>query len=105
MIKIDENFIKQRIAKLRTDKNISARELSLRLGQSTGYINSIENGKSLPSMSMFLYICEYFKITPKEFFDEDSEYPRLIQDIINESKKLNKQSLESLLTIIKNMNA
>ena len=104
MIKIDENFIKQRIAKLRTDKNISARELSLRLGQSTGYINSIENGKSLPSMSMFLYICEYFKITPKEFFDEDNEYPRLIQDIINESKKLNKQSLESLLTIIKNMN-
>jgi transcriptional regulator with XRE-family HTH domain len=104
VIKIDENFIKQRIAKLRTDKNISARELSLRLGQSTGYINSIENGKSLPSMSMFLYICEYFKITPKKFFDEYNEYPRLIQDIINESKKLNKQSLESLLTIIKNMN-
>ena len=58
---MDEQFIKQRIAKLRTDKNISARELSLQLGQSTGYINTIENGKSLPSMSMFLYICEYFK--------------------------------------------
>lgn len=103
MIKMDEQFIKQRIAKLRTDKNISARELSLQLGQSTGYINTIENGKSLPSMSMFLYICEYFKITPQEFFDEDTEYPKLIQDIIKESKKLNKQSLESLLTIINNM--
>lgn len=103
MIKMDEQFIKQRIAKLRTDKNISARELSLQLGQSTGYINTIENGKSLPSMSMFLYICEYFKITPQEFFDEDAEYPKLIQDIIKESKKLDKQSLESLLTIIKNM--
>ena len=45
---MDEQFIKQRIAKLRTDKNISARELSLQLGQSTGYINTIENGKSLP---------------------------------------------------------
>lgn len=100
---MDEQFIKQRIAKLRTDKNISARELSLQLGQSTGYINTIENGKSLPSMSMFLYICEYFKITPQEFFDEDVEYPKLIQDILTESKKLNKQSLESLLTIIKNM--
>ena len=103
MIKMDEQFIKQRIAKLRTDKNISARELSLQLGQSTGYINTIENGKSLPSMSMFLYICEYFKITPQEFFDEDAEDPKLIQDILTESKKLNKQSLESLLTIIKNM--
>ena len=100
---MDEQFIKQRIAKLRTDKNISAREMSLQLGQSTGYINTIENGKSLPSMSMFLYICEYFKITPQEFFDEENENPKLIQDILNESRKLNKQSLESLLTIIRNM--
>ncbi len=100
---MDEKFIKQRIAKLRTDKNISARELSLQLGQSTGYINTIENGKSLPSMSMFLYICDYFKITPKEFFDDETEYPKLIQDIVKECNKLNKQSLESLLTIIKNM--
>lgn len=100
---MDEQFIKQRIAKLRTDKNISARELSLQLGQSTGYINTIENGKSLPSMSMFLYICEYFKITPQEFFDEGNECPKLIQEILKESKKLNKESLESLLTIIKNM--
>ena len=100
---MDEQFIKQRIAKLRTDKNISARELSLQLGQSTGYINTIENGKSLPSMSMFLYICEYFKITPQEFFDEENEYPKLIQEILKESKKLNKETLESLLTIIKNM--
>jgi len=100
---MDEMFIKKRIAKLRTNKNISARELSLQLGQSTGYINTIENGKSLPSMSMFLYICEYFKISPKDFFDEGTEHPELIQDILNESKKLNKQSLESLLNIIKNM--
>ena len=100
---MDEQFIKQRIAKLRTDKNISARELSLQLGQSTGYINTIENGKSLPSMSMFLYICEYFKITPQECFDVENEHPKLLQDILKESKKLNKQSLESLFTIIKNM--
>ncbi len=100
---MDEKFIKQRIAKLRTEKNISARELSLQLGQSTGYINTIENGKSLPSMSMFLYICEYFKITPKDFFDEESEYPNIINEIVNEGKKLDKQSLESILMVIKNM--
>lgn len=101
---MDEKFIKQRIAKLRTDKNISARELSLQLGQSTGYINTIENGKSLPSLSMFLYICEYFNITPKEFFDEDINYPHLIKEIVKECKKLNSKTLESLLTIIKSMN-
>lgn len=103
MIKIDEQYIKHKIAKLRTDKNISARELSLELGQSTGYINTIENGKSLPSMNMFLYICDYFKITPKEFFDDDIEYPILINEIIEESKRLDKNALESILNVIKNM--
>ena len=100
---MDEKFIKQRIAKLRTDKNISARELSLRLGQSTGYINTIENGNSLPSMSMFLYICEYFNISSKDFFDEDTEYPNLVNEILKECKKLDKKSLEGILTVVKSM--
>jgi transcriptional regulator with XRE-family HTH domain len=104
VIKIDEKFIKERIAKLRTDKNISARELSLQLGQSTGYINTIENGNSLPSMGMFLYICDYFHITPQEFFDVGNEYPELLDKIVNECKKLDKSSLESILHIIKTMN-
>ena len=85
---MDEKYIKLKIAKLRTDRNISARELSLALGQSTGYINTIENGKSLPSMSMFLYICDYFKITPKDFFDEGTEYPVLINELYPNVKSL-----------------
>ena len=88
---------------MRTDHDISARELSLQLGQSTGYINTIENGKSLPSMKMFLYICEYFHITPKEFFDEEMEYPVLIERMIQESKKLDANALESILGVMKNM--
>ncbi len=101
---MDEKYIKLKIAKLRTDRNISARELSLALGQSTGYINTIENGKSLPSMSMFLYICDYFKITPKDFFDEGTEYPVLINELLYECKKLDKSSLESVLNVVKSMN-
>ena len=103
MIKLYTEFIKRRIARLRTDSNISARELSLRLGQSTGYINTIENGKSLPSMAMFLYICEYFNITPKEFFDDESEHPIILDEIISECKKLDKKSLDGLLTVIQSM--
>lgn len=44
--------------------------MSLSLGQSAAYINKIENRNSLPSLSGFFYICEYLKITSKEFFDE-----------------------------------
>lgn len=100
---MDENYIKQRIAQLRTQQGVSARELSLTLGQSTGYINTIENGKSLPSMSMFLVICDYFKITPKEFFDERVSHPKAYLELINESKKLDGELLKSLLSIIKSI--
>lgn len=100
---MDENFIKKRIAQLRTQQSTSARELSLTLGQSTGYINTIENGKSLPSMSMFLVICDYFNISPKEFFDEESKYPKLLIELMEECKKLDEKSLQSILSMIKNL--
>jgi len=44
--------------------------MSLSLGQSEGYINKIESQQMLPSMTGFFYICGYFEITPKEFFDD-----------------------------------
>ncbi len=101
---MDEFFIKQRIAFLRTNKNISARELSLRLGQSEGYINSIENGRSNPSVQMLGYICEELGVSLSDFFDKDNQYPDIIKDIINEAKRLDKKSLESVLSVMKSMN-
>ena len=64
-----------RVAELRTQKGVSARDMSLSLGQSESYINKIENKRTLPSMMGFLYICEYFHITPSEFFDTGSRSP------------------------------
>ena len=63
-----EDFFKERLSELRLDKGVSARDMSLTLGQSESYINRIENGQMLPSMNMFFYICDYFKITPEQFF-------------------------------------
>ena len=56
-----------RLSNLREQKGVSARDMSISLGQNLGYINNIENGKSLPSMSMFFYICEYLDISEKDF--------------------------------------
>ena len=67
---IEEEF-PQRLAELRTKKGVSARDMSLSIGQGPGYINNIENGHNLPSMSVFFYICDYLGITPSEFFDLD----------------------------------
>ena len=58
----------RRMSQLRQAKGVSARDMSLSLGQSAGYINNIENGVNLPSMSTFFYICEYLGVTPEEFF-------------------------------------
>ena len=38
-----EKFVK-RLIELRLNKGVSARDMSLSLGQSAGYINNIENG-------------------------------------------------------------
>lgn len=71
-----EDFVPERLAKLRTQKGVSARDMSLSLGQANNYINNIENKKSLPSMQSFFYICEYLGVTPLEFFDEGNVYPK-----------------------------
>ena len=49
---------------------VSARDMSLSLGQSESYINKIENKRTLPSMTSFFYICDYLNITPQEELDK-----------------------------------
>lgn len=60
-------FFYQRLTQLRLQKGVSARDMSLSLGQSESYINKIENRRTLPSFTGFLYICEYFELTPGNF--------------------------------------
>lgn len=65
----EEEFI-ARLTNLRLQRGVSARDMSLSMGQSESYINRIESGKMLPSMTGFFYICDYFSITPGEFFGQ-----------------------------------
>ena len=100
---MDETFIQERIAQLRTKKGVSARDMSLTLGQSESYINTIENKKSLPPMTVFLYICEYFGITAKEFFDEGNENPAVLKDVIEDLKRLDEKSLSHIAGLAKEL--
>ena len=94
---MNEKFIRERITELRIQKNISEYKMSLDLGHSKSYIQSISSGKALPSMSKFLYICEYLDITPKEFFDvNDTETIKLHQLFIS-AKELNNEDLDVLI--------
>ena len=98
---MNENFISERLAQLRIQKGVSARDMSLTLGQADNYINSIENKKMNPSMAVFLYICEYLHITPQEFFDENNSYPERLSDLIVDLKKLDEKALDHISGIVK----
>lgn len=96
----EKQFVK-RLAELRMKKGVSARDMSLSIGQSAGYINNIENGKNLPSMMSFFYICEYLGITPEEFFDFKSCNPGRLSEIAGEMKSLNDEQLTVLSDMIR----
>ncbi|WP_251500735.1 helix-turn-helix domain-containing protein [Otoolea muris] len=100
-----EDFVPERLAKLRTQKGVSARDMPLSLGQANNYINNIENKKSLPSMQSFLYICEYLGVTSQEFFDEGNPDPQALKEFIAEAKKLDSQSIGHILSIMKGLNS
>ena len=94
------NWFPSRITELRTQKGVSARDMSLSLGQSESYINKIENKRTLPSMTGFLYICEYFGITPQDFFNVDSPAPQKSREIMSELEKLTASQADHVMLII-----
>ena len=98
----NEDFIK-RLTALRIATGKSARDLSLNLGQSPNYINNIENGKSLPSLSMFFYICEYLNITPAEFFDIGVQSPTRLKELNEAAAGLTAEEIEHIIAIIKDI--
>jgi len=99
-----EDFLPERLAQLRIKKGVSARDMSLSLGQSESYINTIENKKALPSMAVFYYICEYLDITPEEFYDEKNKNPLLLNELIGEQKTLEDEALRHMLGLAKLLN-
>lgn len=99
-----DEFLPERLTQLRMQKNVSARDMSLTLGQANNYINSIENRKALPSMQSFFYICEYLGVTPQEFFDTENPAPTRLRELIAEAKKLDETALSHLLALIKELN-
>ncbi len=96
---MDQEKFVERLIELRLNKGVSARDMSLSLGQSAGYINNIENGVNYPSMSLFFYICEYFGITPAEFFDTLSTNPEKLNELCNLAKGLSNEQLDILIAV------
>ena len=100
-----EEYVRSKITQLRLHKGVSEYQMSYDLGHSRGYINNISSGKSLPSLSEFFSICDYFGITPAQFFDVEHNNPMLVSKAIDELKTLNDDDLLLVLTVIKRLNS
>ena len=100
---MNEKDFALRLARLREKKGVSARDMSLSIGQNPGYINSIESGRTNPSLTGFFYICEYLGVSPTEFFDEGTENPSKLDAIVNDLRKLNDQQLEIIAALVKDL--
>ena len=100
---MDEKAFSLRLAQLREKKGVSARDMSLSIGQNAGYINNIESGKSMPSLSGFFYICEYLGISPSDFFDLNTKNPTRLNELMDDLKRLNDKQLETIAFLVKDI--
>ena len=96
---MDANFVRERITQLRINKGVSEYQMSYDLGHSRGYVNNISSGKALPSMNEFFAICDYFRITPQEFFDANNSVPTQTKKLVECFTKLSAENAALLLAL------
>lgn len=92
-----------RLSKLRQRKNVTARDMSISLGQSHNFINNIELEKNFPTMLNFFYICEFLEILPKDFFEYDNENSIQMAEVIENLSKLSEEEFYNIAAVIRDL--
>ncbi|MFR9543394.1 MAG: helix-turn-helix transcriptional regulator [Rikenellaceae bacterium] len=104
---MDENIyindFSNRLVQLRQQKNISARDMSLSLGQGHSFIHSIESGNNFPTMLNFFYMCQFLDISPKDFFDYGKPHSTKMAAMIEELEKLSDEQFDCIASVIAHM--
>lgn len=95
-----KKFIADRITELRIKKNISEYQMSLDLGKNKSYVHSLTSGRSLPTMQHFLEICEYFGVTPEQFFDIRLHNLPLYEKATDLLKELDDEDMIAVISIL-----
>ena len=95
-----ETFVRNRITQLRLSRGISEYQMSYDLGHSRGYVYNISSGKALPPLREFFAICEYFRLTPQQFFDTSTSHPELIQKAVTGMNRLSESDQLMILSLI-----
>lgn len=91
----------QRIGYFRNKLNLSARELSLRLGKHDGYINKLESKDFNLPTQMLLEIIEVLEITPAEFFADNYADYKKNKEILELIENMPSEKKSGLIAFIK----
>ena len=100
---IDEEFFRNRLRSLRNKKSVSAREMSLALGQNESYINKIETGKTSTTIASFLNICEYLSVSPADFFNDASQNSASTKELVYYFQRLSSKHSLYMLEFLKDL--
>ena len=100
---VDESYIAKRITQLRMARNISEYQMSLELGHSKSYIQSITSGKSMPSTQELFNIADSFDMNLSEFFDEGNTLSPAVQKAIDAIRKLSEQDATLILAVVQRL--
>lgn len=93
---MNPDFIRERITELRLKKDVSEHRMSLDLGHARSYVHGIVCGRTLPSMSEFLLICDYFEISPEHFFKPELKGGNTMTKLLASAEQLEEQDLKLL---------
>ena len=91
----------ERISAVRTKANLSARELSLRIGKNESYINRLEYRKNFePSISVISDIAEACGSSLEEMFYYDINQYSKDKEIISTLKKCNEKKKQAIIDLL-----
>ena len=99
---MDLNELVQRIGSFRNKINLSARELSLRIGKSETYINQVECRNFTVSLPVLFEIIEALEITCAEFYSDNYVAYKQDKEILDTLNALPAERKNSFLDLIKN---
>jgi len=98
--KEESRFFQERVTQLRMKKDVTEAAMSLALGNHRTYLQSISNGRAMPSFDQFYNILHYLEVTPLEFFQYDTPNPYFKNEVADALNGLTEDDLRLILMII-----
>ena len=99
----NRKFLIDRLGYFRVRAKLSARDLSLRMGKSPGYMTKFEaGGINLPADVLF-DILEILNVSKEEFFSQDPEKFEREKKFINKFRNLSSENQELIFNIMESL--